>query len=95
MGFQRKEPLQRFHSRAPQTALSHVLTRDVSSFLQDDQLSCANVLVTCAIEEFSLADEVRFLVSVLTTLIAIPVKVSLCHWLFAFTFGIVIVFATF
>ena len=54
-----------------------------------------STLVTRAIEEFVLARTLWFLVSVFTTLVAIPIKVSLFDWLFTFAFAVVSVSVTF
>ena len=48
-----------------------------------------STFVTRAIEEFVLVRTVWFLVSVFTTLIAIPVRVSLFDLLFTFVFAVV------
>ena len=58
-------------------------------------VSMCSSFVTRAVEEFALACTVWFLVSVLTTLVAIPVTVSLFDWLFTFAFAVVSVSVTF
>ena len=64
--------------------MCHRFNRTVNSLV-----SMCSTFVTRAIEEFALACAIWFLVSVLTTLVAVPVKVSLFDWLFTFTLAVV------